>query len=605
MNHHQSLQGLLIATEPVLKSIIFTEELGPLSIESCKPGSTTTRLLDEQSETTPNISSLSILNIPILSSMLKNNSNVDIGHLLDNFEEYEIRLFGNDSDNGMDNENLKKCHDASSVPENDDDDDDDENQILLAEVKELRLKGLRERLADASLAASPTPPTNTKSTRGVIEVFLSKSESIVKELIIAICQHRQKKNLRKRQQQQSGHKRKLNERNMYSRPLRYYESLYEQCLQLEYVLENDESIVFANDDDNNHDETSNNGIRNRIDISDDLTKINILYHDEGNRSHELTAELPPNFPTGSPTWTADLPIEFSPSWNGKDVVKNNNTNSSSSSSSSSRKIREKEKSIDKHDTDTVTGNGNGKHKNSKQEKSSASCIISKIFLQYAKIIQTFQPFWNEMDDIDKNLWVLEPSLPSRRSCSERRIALREGLSITLVIDPQRPRQSPLSMRLSGGGKDIHELRKMYQHYVSEKALENDNDDEDHQHHWDETQSIRQNLEQCFGFELPSPESTNKTDFVNECGICYSHRLPINEGQEQEKELLNNSSLFPTIICGNSSCSRHYHESCLLEWLHSLPDAKVMFDRIHGSCPYCCESISAKFPTGASSSNTAR
>jgi E3 ubiquitin-protein ligase FANCL len=275
--------------------------------------------------------------------------------------------------------------------------------------------------------------------------------------------------------------------------------------------------------------------------------------------------------------------------------------------------------------------------------------LSSVFHYFTHIITKFQSFFNEMDDIDLNLWVLEPSLPSRRSCNERRIALREGLSIHLVFDPEHPRSSPISMRLSGTAKDIQELRNAYQNYViiatnKNSSCESKNDEEkdgdrrnnndtsaplptitksitnlddsrphqdhhqqqkleeeDKKKHWTEDLSIRLNLEACFGFSLPSPASTAKEDFVGECGICYSHRLPIGDGggDENDHHLVNGGtrkklSLFPSIICSNSSCSRHYHESCLLEWLHSLPNVKVRFDRIHGICPYCCGDISVKF-----------
>ena len=56
---------------------------------------------------------------------------------------------------------------------------------------------------------------------------------------------------------------------LFNRPLRYYESLYEQCRHLEQVLENDESIRFVKDGGNNNDiETSNNEIQNKIDINE-------------------------------------------------------------------------------------------------------------------------------------------------------------------------------------------------------------------------------------------------------------------------------------------------------------------------------------------------
>ena len=111
--------------------------------------------------------------------------------------------------------------------------------------------------------------------------------------------------------------------------------------------------------------------------------------------------------------------------------------------------------------------------------------------------------------------------------------------------------------------------------------------------WSEERSVRENLELWFGSPLPSPlsPSKEKSDFLVECGICYAHRLPTEDESSEEGPL-------PEAKCGNPSCNRHYHESCLFEWLHSLPTARVSFDRIFGACPYCCEAVSVKVLNGS-------
>ena len=114
-------------------------------------------------------------------------------------------------------------------------------------------------------------------------------------------------------------------------------------------------------------------------------------------------------------------------------------------------------------------------------------------------------------------------------------------------------------------------------------------------YWSEKRSIRENLEVWFGSPLPSPlsPSTEISDFLVECGICYTHRLPTidSNGNTEDGPL-------PEAKCSNPSCNRHYHESCLFEWLHSLPTARVSFDRMFGSCMYCCEPVSVKILNGA-------
>mmetsp|Transcript_1596 Transcript_1596/g.3667 ORF Transcript_1596/g.3667 Transcript_1596/m.3667 type:complete len:166 (+) Transcript_1596:1-498(+) len=116
--------------------------------------------------------------------------------------------------------------------------------------------------------------------------------------------------------------------------------------------------------------------------------------------------------------------------------------------------------------------------------------------------------------------------------------------------------------------------------------------------WSETRSVRENLELWFGSSLPSPLSpstTEKSDYLVECGICYAHRLPTEEDDNDPDS--KGEGPLPEVKCSNSSCNRHYHESCLFEWLHSLPTARVSFDRIFGACPYCCEPVSVKIANG--------
>ena len=114
--------------------------------------------------------------------------------------------------------------------------------------------------------------------------------------------------------------------------------------------------------------------------------------------------------------------------------------------------------------------------------------------------------------------------------------------------------------------------------------------------WSDQRSVRENLELWFGAPLPSPlaPAADKSDFLVECGICYAHRLPSEDADGEGA----GAGPLPEARCDNPSCGRHYHESCLFEWLHSLPTARVSFNVIFGTCPYCCEAISVRVPRGA-------
>jgi len=524
--------ALLITIEPLLKCVIFTEELGPITIQSISP-----RSLDK-----PNIESLALVRTQRLASACRVRGVSVFGFGDFSEGEYEIPVFSPEK-----SEVRGHDHEIHGVKE------------VLAEIKGLR--GIQERLLDTSLSTSTNP------SQGLIDIFLSRSESIVRELISTIYQHRQKA-LRKSSnavtnRSISGTKSGQANHNEYgashNRSLRYYESLYDQCSKLQHLLH--QNIP--------QHETSGNS----VDLNEDLSKITIVYHDQANRSHELVAELHQNFPLVSPTWTTDLPIEFKPSLKGQDLKR------TSMQQDNSKKETEDEPMRDTTDDTSEL---------LKSNNSSGSIVVS--FLYFVQIVSSYQQFWDEMDDIDTNLWVLEPSLPSRRSSFERRIAMSEGVGIHLTFDPDHPRSPPLSMRLSGTSNDIKELRKAYQGYVIDinKIPPSEGFGKDPSKiQWDGKISIRSNLELCFGSPLPSPASSVESEFVGECGICYSRCLPTGIDDDHQQ------SQFPNILCSNSNCSRCYHESCLLEWLQSLPNVKVRFDRIHGTCPYCCESISVK------------
>ena len=211
--------------------------------------------------------------------------------------------------------------------------------------------------------------------------------------------------------------------------------------------------------------------------------------------------------------------------------------------------------------------------------------------------------------------------------------------MVIVLDPENPRGVPVMVRFLGvtmatmtaaanaaaapngnqkedAGAAVVDWRTSFADFVAEdneqldakQRSENktskgksksDNSQEStmtNQKRWSQERSIRENLELWFGTPLPSPlaPTTEKSDFLVECGICYTHRLPIEEEDESNEGGVEGP--LPEVKCSNSNCNRHYHESCLFEWLHSLPTARVSFDRIFGSCPYCCEAVSVKIKT---------
>jgi len=97
--------------------------------------------------------------------------------------------------------------------------------------------------------------------------------------------------------------------------------------------------------------------------------------------------------------------------------------------------------------------------------------------------------------------------------------------------------------------------------------------------WDHNGMLLDNLQRVLELTFPSPQTTQKSDFMVECGICYSYRI----GERQQ--------MLPDKTCDNPKCARPFHRNCLYEWLKGLTTSRQSFDTIFGTCPYCSNPIS--------------
>ena len=79
-----------------------------------------------------------------------------------------------------------------------------------------------------------------------------------------------------------------------------------------------------------------------------------------------------------------------------------------------------------------------------------------------------------------------------------------------------------------------DLRKRYRNYISKEGQNSDVKEKGRDSIWSENKSIRSNVEACFGFPLPSPETTEKADFIAEFGMCHTRRLPLEEDETRNK-----------------------------------------------------------------------
>lgn len=446
---------------------------------------------------------------------------------------------------------------------------------------------LKERLNDASDGAMLTHKSDAgpvglhhNSTPAEIhEEFLLRCEAIMLELTSAVQQQLRKEDKLHRQ---SGNKRKGtggHQAASTSPPLEYYSALIHQ-LQVLSSMPNVTDISL-------HKQPTVNSASSQEGMPADLTSVSITCLDANKRSHTWHAELYPSI-----VLTMDLPSEF--------VLDD-------------KHVRLERWWEDGGATNTLSRAG--------AITSSAlvmSGVLPRIHTHFEHALQKYQPLFDELDDLDSHLWILEPSLPARRSSVERRIALWEGgASLVIALDPDNARGVPVMVRFLGvtlatmkaaanaraasvadsdsmvveRASDFVDWRTSFSEFVSVEDHQNGKSDEVDiatKQYWSEERSIHENLQLWFGSPLPSPlsPSTEMSDFLVECGICYTHRLPTDDSS-------NEGGPLPEAKCSNPSCNRHYHESCLFEWLHSLPTARVSFDRIFGSCMYCCEPVSVK------------
>ncbi|CAN1348839.1 E3 ubiquitin-protein ligase FANCL [Linum perenne] len=97
-----------------------------------------------------------------------------------------------------------------------------------------------------------------------------------------------------------------------------------------------------------------------------------------------------------------------------------------------------------------------------------------------------------------------------------------------------------------------------------------------------------NLASIFGTKLPTRLEIGKNDQQQaECGICYTHRLPIDD------ELGSMSGSATDYTCENTNYSRAFHSVCLGDWLRSITTTRQPIDVLFGICPYSSDPAAIK------------
>ncbi|KAL5209915.1 hypothetical protein ABZP36_005538 [Zizania latifolia] len=202
---------------------------------------------------------------------------------------------------------------------------------------------------------------------------------------------------------------------------------------------------------------------------------------------------------------------------------------------------------------------------------SKSSRLKNVFCQFQEHLKILQDYWSIMDDIDKVLWVVDPTKPTY-AMSHRRIALGDDCYVLLHVDARKPRSLPECRFL---GKDRKLDRLMINWRKNRKK-------------WSADKKFHENMSAVLDFVLPPPPSVNINDDEQaDCGICYAKHLPTDD------ELGAHSGSITDYTCENPSCSRAFHSVCLRDWLRSITTTRQSFDVLFGDCPYCSDPVAVK------------
>lgn len=253
-------------------------------------------------------------------------------------------------------------------------------------------------------------------------------------------------------------------------------------------------------------ELENIGWERVLSVNADFQSFQVKYEDLKRRQHVMQIKLHSQHPRQAPMITVDLPAKFDVVW-------------------------------------------------------TASSTLLDVFNQFVHNVDLYQDLWNNLNEVDRKTWILEPDNPTF-AATNRRIAVSANASIQITMDPRHPSSLP-DIKFLGSNQATNPLRENMTSNL---------------HLWDENESLLCNLSSVLNVTFPSPSDSKKEDFSADCGICYSYRL----GTE-----------IPEEVCNDSRCAQPFHQTCLIEWLRGLPSYRQSFQTIFGECPYCNTPITVK------------
>ncbi|KAJ3391892.1 hypothetical protein HDU92_008738 [Lobulomyces angularis] len=187
--------------------------------------------------------------------------------------------------------------------------------------------------------------------------------------------------------------------------------------------------------------------------------------------------------------------------------------------------------------------------------------LFNVFMDFKKLVDNLEPFWETFKNFERETWVLEPEEPIPKDITFRRIAFAKNLTLTIeILDPFRPLCLP-KFKIFGDEKLSTEYRSLIQGNLTK---------------WNELKPLKENIEYLISEKLPKKPNLSSEKEVHKfsCGICYLFKF-------EDKT--------PEINCEN--CFKSYHSCCLEEWLRGLNTTRFVFRTLIGECIFCHNSLS--------------
>ncbi|GLD72103.1 E3 ubiquitin-protein ligase FANCL [Lates japonicus] len=173
-------------------------------------------------------------------------------------------------------------------------------------------------------------------------------------------------------------------------------------------------------------------------IDTEFRTLRLKAQDSSGRQHILTVKLKSKHPAEAPECSADLPVPLAITW-------------------------------------------------------TPQSTLEQLHNQFLQILESLTEFWDVLDEIDSNTWILEPEKPSR-SNTMRRIAIGNNISIKVEVDPRHPKMLPECCLL--GAEHVVTL-------LRSKLNAN-------MHSWNPDSSVFHNLRDVLEIEFPSPATHGKS-----------------------------------------------------------------------------------------------